>query len=256
MKDKKILTALKIISSISVLLIALIFIFLFYNIYLNGSSPNNISANGVLIEDIYSREIIAASLKPYLPILIVLLILVFIATLVNSFYFVTENKNNITNANKLRLIKNRVDSLPVDAIKEEKKRIYINVASYTSLICCLISALIYLMNIDNFISWELEGVMFSLLINLLPELILAFIIMLIKLSLLDKSFDKEFEILSKCEKKSNVNLPSVDTERKLTVSIMLFSIALLFILIGIINGGMKDVLIKAINICTECIGLG
>ena len=98
--------------------------------------------------------------------------------------------------------------------------------------------------------------MFSLLINLLPELILAFIIMLIKLSLLDKSFDKEFEILSKCEKKSNVNLPSVDTERKLTVSMMLFSIALLFILIGIINGGMKDVLIKAINICTECIGLG
>lgn len=256
MKDKKILTGLKVISSISVLLIALIFIFLCFNIYLNGSSPSNISANGVLIEDIYSREIIAASLKPYLLILIVLLILVFISTLVNSFYFVTKNKNNITKANKLRLIKNRVDSLPNEAIKEEKKRYYINVASYTSLIYCLISALIYLMNVDNFVSWELEGVMLSLLLNLLPELILAFIIMLIRLSLLDKSFDREFEILSKCEKKSNVNLPSVDTERKLTVSIVLFSIALLFILIGIINGGMKDVLIKAINICTECIGLG
>ena len=25
---------------------------------------------------------------------------------------------------------------------------------------------------------------------------------------------------------------------------------------GILNGGLKDVLIKAINICTECIGLG
>ena len=51
-------------------------------------------------------------------------------------------------------------------------------------------------------------------------------------------------------------MTSVDTERKLTVSIVLFSFALLFNLIGIINGGMKDVLIKAINICTECIGLG
>ena len=28
------------------------------------------------------------------------------------------------------------------------------------------------------------------------------------------------------------------------------------IIFGIINGGARDVLIKAINICTECIGLG
>lgn len=33
-------------------------------------------------------------------------------------------------------------------------------------------------------------------------------------------------------------------------------IAVTFIIIGAINGGANDVLIKAINICTECIGLG
>ena len=32
--------------------------------------------------------------------------------------------------------------------------------------------------------------------------------------------------------------------------------AITFILVGIFNGGANDVLIKAINICTECIGLG
>ncbi len=32
--------------------------------------------------------------------------------------------------------------------------------------------------------------------------------------------------------------------------------AIVFIVIGILNGGMGDVLIKAINICAECIGLG
>jgi hypothetical protein len=31
---------------------------------------------------------------------------------------------------------------------------------------------------------------------------------------------------------------------------------LLFIVLGIVNGGMADVLNKAIKICTECIGLG
>lgn len=35
-----------------------------------------------------------------------------------------------------------------------------------------------------------------------------------------------------------------------------FVIAVVFIIVGIINGGAKDVLVKAVNICTECIGLG
>lgn len=38
--------------------------------------------------------------------------------------------------------------------------------------------------------------------------------------------------------------------------ILLYAVALLLIAAGILNGGMRDVLIKAINICTECIGLG
>lgn len=33
-------------------------------------------------------------------------------------------------------------------------------------------------------------------------------------------------------------------------------VAVVFIIVGAINGGANDVLIKAINICTECIGLG
>ena len=32
--------------------------------------------------------------------------------------------------------------------------------------------------------------------------------------------------------------------------------ALICIIAGMVNGNMKDILIKAINICTECIGLG
>ncbi|MCH5155728.1 MAG: hypothetical protein J1F69_03895 [Clostridiales bacterium] len=37
---------------------------------------------------------------------------------------------------------------------------------------------------------------------------------------------------------------------------VIFVIAVVFIVLGIVNGGANDVLIKAINICTECIGLG
>ena len=40
------------------------------------------------------------------------------------------------------------------------------------------------------------------------------------------------------------------------VQLCLFMLALVFILLGVLNGGWYDVLVKAINICTECIGLG
>ena len=36
----------------------------------------------------------------------------------------------------------------------------------------------------------------------------------------------------------------------------LYTAAVILIAAGILNGGMRDVLVKAINICTECIGLG
>ena len=36
----------------------------------------------------------------------------------------------------------------------------------------------------------------------------------------------------------------------------LFSLLLALIAAGIANGGLRDVLYKAKNICTECIGLG
>ena len=41
-----------------------------------------------------------------------------------------------------------------------------------------------------------------------------------------------------------------------SVRIIIATVAVIFIVLGISNGGMADVLSKAINICTECIGLG
>lgn len=40
------------------------------------------------------------------------------------------------------------------------------------------------------------------------------------------------------------------------IRMMLYLLAAVFIVLGVMNGGWYDVLVKAINICTECIGLG
>lgn len=37
---------------------------------------------------------------------------------------------------------------------------------------------------------------------------------------------------------------------------LLIVLSLLLIAAGVANGGMREVWIKAVNICTECIGLG
>ncbi|MCI9504897.1 MAG: thioredoxin [Clostridia bacterium] len=42
----------------------------------------------------------------------------------------------------------------------------------------------------------------------------------------------------------------------LGVRLALLVAGLTLFLVGIFDGGANDVLIKAINICTECIGLG
>lgn len=42
----------------------------------------------------------------------------------------------------------------------------------------------------------------------------------------------------------------------LVLRISVFLVALVFIVFGILNGGMGDVIKKAIKICTECIGMG
>ena len=53
------------------------------------------------------------------------------------------------------------------------------------------------------------------------------------------------------------SMPSVkETRGKALLRLGLIGAAAALIILGVINGGLRDVFVKAINICTECIGLG
>ena len=60
--------------------------------------------------------------------------------------------------------------------------------------------------------------------------------------------------------KTVTNAQIIDEKKELfTINIIrlaILAVSVAFIIVGVFNGGMRDVLIKAINICTECIGLG
>lgn len=40
------------------------------------------------------------------------------------------------------------------------------------------------------------------------------------------------------------------------IRILLYAVAVVLIVLGVMRGEARDVLIKAVKICTECIGLG
>lgn len=76
--------------------------------------------------------------------------------------------------------------------------------------------------------------------------------------------DLQVKMLKKCwrEKKETQQhkIPYLEKEmpegRKNMLRGAVIALAVLLIALGIANGGLWDVLVKAINICTECIGLG
>ena len=59
----------------------------------------------------------------------------------------------------------------------------------------------------------------------------------------------------KAARKTGSCKPPKQAHHRKTQAIVLI-MAVVLILLGIMNGGLYDVLVKAINICTECIGLG
>lgn len=64
------------------------------------------------------------------------------------------------------------------------------------------------------------------------------------------------------EKKSFLRMPAIFKDEKfskyalLATRIALIVVSIVLIIVGAFNGGLHDLLEKAINICTECIGLG
>ena len=47
-----------------------------------------------------------------------------------------------------------------------------------------------------------------------------------------------------------------ETKAPTGVYVFCYLLAAALIALGVLNGGLRDVLVKAVRICTECIGLG
>lgn len=228
------------------------------DLYMDGNTPQNLDANGLHLTSIYSTESVSERLHDLAAPLMGYLLLVVVTGSLNlsASSKLPESVPAISPENRLRLMKARSAVLPEAAYREERKRNRIKGAAILSLLACALVCLRYLLNEDHFHSWDLEVVIGNMLLFILPWVIAAFLIAIAASLLCKRSVIREMDFM-KCS--AEQRKPAVPTEKGSHVNMIrgiLLVLSVTFIVLGVMNGGLYDVLVKAINICTECIGLG
>ena len=162
----------------------------------------------------------------------------------------------------LRLLNARVIDPPPEAKQEQKNRKVIRAVCCLFVLLCCGWGLVWLLNGSHFQSWDLERVIGAMLAHILPPLALGFAALLLSVYLCDRSRRREMNVLLDVIQNSPPpaapasGKDAPETGRRGALRAALYAAAAVLIVLGVLNGGLRDVLVKAINICTECIGLG
>jgi len=152
----------------------------------------------------------------------------------------------------------------VNSIKKEQR--FRAVLRTVAVILCVISALpavLYVFNVHNY-NDDLNASVIAACAWILP---CSFIILGICMALAyleNASYNRQIVSVKKALAESPSKTNGTGTDKKhrphfkiiTGIRVAVAVIAFVFIIVGIFNGGMADVLTKAVNICTECIGLG
>ncbi len=164
----------------------------------------------------------------------------------------------------------RVDLSSCDteiAKKIKNERIKRTVYACTCAVICAIAAiplLLQICNPQNYDKYQINesiipAVAFTLIwcvCALIFCLVLSIVIRISQKA--EISYLKEAISLGATAPESTDDSSNAKKEKIITWSVrgVILAVAIVFIVVGIFNGGMADVLGKAIRLCTECIGLG
>lgn len=203
----------------------------------------------------YTAEIVGGRLRLLALPLMLCAAVILLAVLMGAGVPERALRGSLTPENRLRLMKARVATLPEKAMREERFRRYVRLAVAAVLTLCAVMTLAFLLDGRNFASWELETVLAALLRQIVPWMALAMAALWGGAFLCDRSCLRECEALRGLPAGKAACAPEKAAHTGV-VRLILYAAAVVFIVLGVMNGGLYDVLVKAVNICTECIGLG
>lgn len=224
---------------------------------------------------IFTQEIVVQRLR----ILAVPFGLLVVAIALGVAFPLYETRVKVTSEHTARLLASK---LPSEGEGEEyekalanynklnKLRIVLWAVTGALLLACTIAVLCYMLNSANFLSDDITADIFALLQNVLPWIVVAFVVLIafaVLSNVIASRRVREIKTLIKLGSGQAVGLQELQfvsalrglLSNNITLWVIrgiIFVVGVTFLILGILNGGANDVLIKAINICTECIGLG
>ena len=259
MKEKQSLSIYRIYSillSASLIVTGICFIAACLYIYYSGG------------DETYSREIVADTFS-YIAIPVYVSIALSLLGFIFEFSFLKQvPKAKITKSyeNTLNLMLKKKDistcdeSLFSSIIKEEKTRRMHVIIRSVLLFCGGLIFMLYALNQNNWpIAANINSAMIRAMWVLIPCIGIPFAYAVYTVFCNSKSLQKEIELVKQIpgSKKTGNTQADAPSEKKCNIFTYVFLIISIGILTyGIITGGTLDVLTKAVNICTECIGLG
>ncbi len=268
-KSEKIRLYYGIFLGVLTVVIGALFIFSAADIYFSG--PDGAGKN-------YTREVVGAKLRVLL-IPVCLWIAAIIAGFVLSVVYPQKKRTLVrrTARESLLRLSRRLpaEGDPVCFAKYQKaERIRLIVYLVCAAVCLLAAVMcgVYLFQTAHFPADNLNAEVLKMLANVLPWVAVAFAACIGACVYNQISAKKELPVIkqliasgkgaplaspSQFEAKKSAALKFLDSKyAKLGIRLAVCALGVTFVLVGIFNGDAQDVLQKAINICTECIGLG
>lgn len=223
------------------------------SIYFTGTAPSNLTETGVYIHPIYSREIVGERFSRIAWAVWVWLALLIATLITRQPAAKTAVKPPV--ANQLELLQKRAETTPEMAREQKKRKMMFAVCAGVCVVCA-VQVWLYMSDLSHFASRDLEPVVGAMLIHVVPWVAVAFICMMVVEQLNYKSMLAEIEEAKKAPKRQPEPAKAQNMKVRSIARVALYAAAVVMLVAGVLNGGMRDVLVKAVNICTECIGLG
>ena len=210
----------------------------------------------------YSREAVAERFNAIAILVYMALGFTALGILLHLLFSPTVKKNAAFQPHMAlnRLQKKRDASL---ADEETKKAVYVlrnerrNMRIIGLAICllCTVVLLVYSFNGKMFYKEDINSTVISAMYVMVPCLFVVLAFCVFASYYIRRGMKREIELLKNCP----VSAPKETAIDKSGVAItrgIILAVGAVFLIFGYFSGGTADVLTKAVNICTECIGLG
>lgn len=262
---KEIAKFFKIYLSIFTVLLGAAFIFCICFIFFTGPLQNSDSLRPYT----FTAELVGEYLK-YLSIpLAIYIVSIILASI--FFYYFPEKKDIFVKSRPINFLR-RVKSYDLIQIEDPKNkkllkrnkliRIITYITTGLVIFTCLFVSIWYLKDKNDYYVSDPLGAATKLFLEVLPFAILSLSWGIGAVFVIDITAKQDISILK------NEKLFTLDKKLKTVINpkteniiinigrVIIGVTAITFIVLGVFNDGMRDVFIKAVNICTECIGLG